>query len=136
MIGAYFDQHPWGTFDAPVIIEDRKSPMTAYFQPAFLIHDEIYQPSPLFSRDKVHVLMRLDESKLDLTKKGVKRPDKDWAVAWLKTYGKGRVFYTTLGHTQEVYERPDVQKMYLEAAKWTLGLTDHDTSPHPKTPLP
>ena len=136
MMGAYFDNHPWNTFDAPVVVEDRTSPMTSYFPAAFLIHDEIYQPSSIWSRDKVHVLMRLDESKLDLAHKGVKRTDKDFAVAWLKTYGKGRVFYTTIGHTLEVYERPDVQKMYLEAAKWALRLTDHDTSSHPKTPLP
>lgn len=132
MMGAYFDNHPWNTFDAPVIVEDTKSPITAYFTPQFLIHDEIYQPSAIFSRDKVHVLMRLDESKLDLKKQGVKRTDKDFAVAWVKNYGKGRVFYTTIGHTLEVYERPDVQKMYLEAAKWTLGLTDTDTAPRPK----
>ena len=77
------------------------------------------------------LLNLLDESKLDLTKKGVKRTDKDWAVAWLKTYGKGRVFYTTIGHTLEVYERPDVQKMYLEAIKWALGMTNADVTPHP-----
>jgi type 1 glutamine amidotransferase len=132
MMGAYFDNHPWNTFDAPVIVEDRTSPITSYFQPAFLIHDEIYQPSSIFSREKLHVLMRLDESKLDLNHKGVKRTDKDFAVAWVKNYGKGRVFYTTIGHTLESYERPDVQKMYLEAAKWCLRLTDTDTTPHPK----
>jgi type 1 glutamine amidotransferase len=132
MMGAYFDNHPWGTFDAPVIVEDRTSPITSYFQPQFLIHDEIYQPSSIFSRDKVHVLMRLDETKLNLKQNGVKRTDGDFAVAWVKTYGKGRVFYTTIGHTLEVYERTDVQKMYLEATKWALRLTDTDTSPHPK----
>ncbi len=132
MMGAYFDNHPWGTFDAPVIVEDRASPITAYFQPAFLIHDEIYQPSAIFSRDKVHVLMRLDETKLNLQNKNVKRTDQDFAVAWVKNYGKGRVFYTTLGHTLEAYERTDVQKMYLEATKWALRLTETDTTPHPK----
>jgi type 1 glutamine amidotransferase len=132
MMGAYFDNHPWGTFDAPVIVEDRSSPITSYFQPAFMIHDEIYQPSSIFSREKLHVLMRLDETKLDLKHKGVKRTDNDFAVAWVKDYGKGRVFYTTLGHTLEAYERTDVQKMYLEATKWALRLTDTDTSPKPK----
>src|SRR4051812_1735475 len=38
MVGAYFDQHPWGTFDAPVIVEDRQSPITAAFPPTFTIH--------------------------------------------------------------------------------------------------
>ncbi|MEO8027242.1 MAG: ThuA domain-containing protein, partial [Bryobacteraceae bacterium] len=95
MVGAYFDQHPWGTFQAPVIVEDAKFPATKAFAPSFVIHDEIYQPSPIFSREKVRVLMRLDETKLDLKNPRVKRADHDFAVAWVKNYGKGRVFYST-----------------------------------------
>ena len=36
-------------------------------------------------------------------------------------YGKGRVFYSTLGHTPESFVDPDVKTMYLEAIKWALG---------------
>ena len=75
--------------------------------------------------------MRLDPDKLDLKNPRVHRTDRDFAVAWVKTYGKGRVFYSTLGHTVEVYSRPDVRKMYLEAAKWCLGITRTDTTPKP-----
>jgi uncharacterized protein len=132
MMGAWFDKHPWNTFEAPVIVEDRKSPITSGFAPTFSIRDEIYQASKEYSREKVHVLMRLDASKLDLKKPNVHRTDGDFAVAWVKYYGKGRVFYSTLGHTNEVYDRPDVQKMYLEAAKWCLGLTETSTTPQPK----
>ena len=133
MVGAYFDQHPWGTFEAPVIVEDRTSPMTKLFQPHFTVRDEIYQPSSLYSRDKLHVLARLDETKIDLKNPRVHRTDGDFAVAWTKTYGKGRVFYTTFGHVTEIYDRPDMQNLYREAAKWVLGLTEADTSSHPKT---
>jgi len=132
MVGAWFDQHPWNTFDAPVIVEDRTSPITAGFAPTFTIHDEIYQPSKEYSREKLHVLMRLDPKKLDLKNPRVHRTDGDFAVAWVKKYGKGRVFYTTLGHTVEAYDRSDVQKMYLEAAKWCLGLTETDIAARPK----
>ena len=76
--------------------------------------------------------MRLDESRLDLTKKGIKRADKDWAVTWIRQYGKGRVFYSTLGHTVESWERPDVQKMWLEAVKYCTGLTEADATPRPR----
>jgi hypothetical protein len=48
-------------------------------------------------------------------------------------YGKGRVFYSTLGHTAESWNDPDIQKMYFESIKWVLGLTEGSTSPHPKT---
>lgn len=132
MVGAYFDGHPWNTFDAPVIVEDRKFPAMAHFPRAFTIHDEIYQPNPLFSRDKVRVLARLDENKLDLAKNGVKRTDKDFAVAWVKDYGKGRVFYSTFGHPESSWDRPDVQKMYYEAIRWCLKLSSGDATPRPR----
>lgn len=97
--------------------------------------DEMYSPRE-WSRDKVNVPMRLDESKLDYVNPqyGVKatRPDKDQAIAWSKMYGKGRVFYSSLGHTKEAFADPDVRKMYLESVKWALGKTEGSVAPHPK----
>jgi type 1 glutamine amidotransferase len=130
MIGGWFDGHPWGTFDAPVIVEDSSFPATRHFAKSFRIRDEIYQPKQ-WSRDKVNVLMRLDESTLDLTRQHL-REDRDWAIAWSKMYGKGRVFYSTLGHTNEAWDDPDVLKMYQEAIKWVLGRTDGSIAPHPR----
>ena len=129
MIGGYFDNHPWGVFDAPVIVEDPGFPAMKPFPSTFTIHDEIYQHKN-FSRDKVHVLARLDAAKLDFSKPLIHRTDKDFPVAWVKMYGKGRVFYSTFGHTDESWDDPRVQKMYLEAIKWSLGLTDAEPTPH------
>ena len=133
MVGAYFDNHPWGQFLAPIVVEDRESPITRHFPAKFQIKDEIYQPSKEFSREKLRVLMRLDPAPgaVDWAHQGVKRQDHDVAVAWIKEYGKGRVFYTTFGHREEVYERPDIRKMYLEAVKWALGITKSDATPRP-----
>jgi type 1 glutamine amidotransferase len=136
MVGGYFDGHPWGTFKAPVLIEDPNSPMTKHFAgKEIVVNDEIYQAKD-WSRDKVRVLMRLNEDKLNLTdekiKPRIKRTDKDWAVTWIKNYGKGRVFYSTLGHTYDAWDDKDVAKMYLEGVKWALGLTQAETTSHPK----
>ena len=60
------------------------------------------------------------------------RPDHDFAIAWAKSYGKGRVFYSSLGHTRAAWQDPDVRKMYLEAIKWAVHLTDGSTETHPK----
>ena len=129
MVGGYFDQHPWMTFPAPVIVEDPSNPIVSKFPANFTIRDEIYQYKD-WSRDKCRVLMSLDASKLDLANKNVHRTDKDFAVAWIKKYGKGRVFATTLGHVEEVYDRPDVQSMFVEAIKWSMGMTpEGDLSP-------
>ena len=131
MIGGYFDQHPWGTFNAPVIVEDRDFPGMQQFPEEFMILDEIYQYKN-YSRDNVRVLMRLDASKLDLSNPRVHRQDGDFAVGWVKNYGKGHVYYTNLGHREETYDRPDIQKMLIEGIKWAVGMTQADATPRPK----
>lgn len=132
MIGGWFDAHPWNTFDAPIILEDPNFPAVRHFPRAFTKRDEIYQTKQ-WSRDKVNVLLRLDETKLDYENNPrIHRADRDFAVAWSKMYGKGRVFYSTLGHTNESWTDPDIQKMYFEAIRWVLGLTEGSTNPHPR----
>ncbi len=91
-------------------------------------YDEIYQ-AKAWSRDKVHVLLSLDPTKLDFTNNPrIHRTDRDFAVAWDKMYGKGRVFYSSLGHTEESWNDPDIRKMYFEALKWVLGMTEGSTA--------
>lgn len=132
MIGGWFDQHPWFTFNAPIINEDPSFPAVRHFPKAFIKYDEIYQPKE-WSREKVNVLLSLDPTKLNYANNArVHRTDRDFAVAWSKMYGKGRVFYSTLGHTQESWSDPDIRKMYFEAIKWVLGMTEGSTSPHPR----
>jgi uncharacterized protein len=125
MIGGYFDNHPWGVFDAPVVVEDPKFPAMKPFPPRLTIRDEIYEHKS-FSRDKVHVLASLDSSKLDYSKPNINRNDHDFPVAWAKMYGKGRVFFATFGHSDEAWDNPMVQKMYLEAVRWALRQTGDD----------
>ena len=131
MIGGWFDQHPWMTFDAPIINEGGDFPATKHFPKEFVKHDEIYQ-AKVWSRDKVNVLLSLDPTKLDYNNPRVHRQDHDFAVAWSKNYGKGRVFYSTLGHTIESWDDPDIRKMYFEAIKWGMGLEDGSTASHPR----
>jgi uncharacterized protein len=130
MIGGWFDEHPWNTFDAPVVREDGEFPATRHFPLAFMKHDEIYQAKS-WSRDKCNVLLRLDENRLKYENNTrVHRADRDFGVAWSKMYGKGRVFYSTFGHTPESFGDPDIKTMYFEAVKWALGMTEGSTAPH------
>ena len=130
MIGGYFDDHPWVIFNAPVIVEDPDFPAMKAFPRTFTARDEIYQVKN-FSRDRVRVLARLDASRLDLNNPRVHRKDKDFAVAWARNYGKGRVFYSTFGHTEESWDNPAMQTMWLEAIKWATGMTNADVTPRP-----
>jgi hypothetical protein len=130
MLGGYYDEHPWNTFDAPIVVEDAAFPGMQSWKPSFTLTDEIYQIK-MFSRANTRVLMRLDPSKLDLKNPRVHRTDQDFAVAWAKMYGKGRVFYSTLGHVEANWDRPEMQAMVTGAIKWVLGLVDADVTPRP-----
>jgi len=130
MVGGTFDEHPWGTFNAPVLVDDPKFPGMEQWPKTFSLRDEIYQMKS-FSRGKVRVLMSLDASKLDLANPRVHRQDHDFAVAWAKMYGKGRVYYSTLGHPEENWDDPRLQQMYVEAIRWAMGLVDADVTPVP-----
>lgn len=130
MLGGTFDEHPWGTFNAPILVEDPNFPGMAQWPHEFNYTDEIYQQKG-FSRDKVRVLMRLDACKLDLANPRVHRQDRDFAVTWVKTYGKGRVFYSTLGHPKDNWDDPRLQQMYAWAIKWAMGLDSADITSRP-----
>jgi hypothetical protein len=126
MIGGYFDGHPWGTFDAPLVVEDAGFPGMSNLPRSFTLKDEIYQIKD-FSRENVRVVLSLDASKVDLSKRGIHR--KDFPVIWARDYGKGRVLYNGLGHTEEVWDRPEIQKMWLEMVQWSMGLIPGDAAP-------
>ncbi len=132
MIGGWFDQHPWTTFNAPIVNEAPDFPAVRHFPKSFVKYDEIYQPKE-WSRDKVNVLLSLDPSRLNYENNPrIHRTDHDFAVAWSKMYGKGRVFYSTLGHTEDSWDDSDVRTMYFEAIKWALWMTDGSTMSHPR----
>jgi uncharacterized protein len=131
MLGGRFDEHPWGIFEGSVIVENPDFPAVKHLPKIFVIRDEHYQTKD-FSRDKIHILARLDASKLDLHNPRVHRTDGDFPVAWIKMHGRGRVFYSTLGHATESWDDPRLQKMYFEAIKWAMGLTKAEV----KLPFP
>ena len=132
MVGAYFDNHPWGVLDAPIIVEEPSFPGMRHLPHEFSVRDEIYVPTAApYSRKEVDVLARMDASKVDLTIHDLHRTDRDFPVAWVKKYGRGNVFYSTFGHPDAAWDNPDIQKMYFEAIRWALGLVDYTPRPHP-----
>ena len=88
--------------------------------------DEFYK-AKMFSRDKIDVLLRFNPASAsgpDFNKEG------DYPLAWVKKYGQGRIFYGSFSHATELWDRRDIQLMYLEAIKWSLGLTEGEPTPH------
>jgi uncharacterized protein len=129
LLGARYDGHPWGNTSGTIVNEGADFPATRHFPPTFAFSDEFYQPKE-FSREKTRVLLRLDVSKMPSNQQ-VRVKDGDMPLVWAKTYGKGRVFYSALGHDASTWDNRDVAQMYFEAIKWVLGLTEGDATPRP-----
>ena len=86
--------------------------------------------------DKVRVLLivDLDEKVPNSTDKpwqGYRRPDKVYPVAWIREYGKGRVFYNSMGHMTETFMRPEIVGHFLVGMQYILGDVDANATPNP-----
>jgi type 1 glutamine amidotransferase len=132
LLGGRYDGHPWGNAAGTVINEAPDFPATKHFPATFAFHDEFYQAKE-FSRVNARVLLRLDVSKMP-PNDGFHGKDGDMPIVWAKNVGKGRVFYSSLGHDASIWDNRDVGQMYLEAIKWALGLTDGDATGKPMRP--
>lgn len=123
MIGGYFDGHPWHATDTVTIKNEKpRNPIVSPFgKEPFQLTEELYQLKAPYDRAKCEVLLSLDTSKTDMTKPGVKRTDGDFAVSWIKDYGKGRVFYTSLGHNENVWRDKRYQAHLLAGIEWAAG---------------
>jgi type 1 glutamine amidotransferase len=121
-------------------IDDPGNPLMKPFgsQP-FRHTDEFYvfPPSSPYSREKQRVLMSIDVEKSDRGFGGrfsdlSTRPDQDYGVAWVKGYGKGRTYFTPLGHTTIMYTDKRWTEHLLLAIQYLLGDISVDETPSAK----
>ena len=135
MMGGKFTGHPWGGGGTWAIkIDEPDHPlMKAFKGKGFKIKDEIYRTDPpLYSRDKQLVLMSLDMSDETTRKvRGFKPTDTDTGISWVKRWGKGRVFYCSLGHNNEIFWNPAILRHYLDGIQFAFGDYKVDTKPKP-----
>ena len=127
MVGGTFQSHPWHEKVTVRVEEPRDAATAAFTEPDFEITDEIYLFKEPYSREKQRILLSLDMTKT--APKG-NRKDNDYAVSWVKSYGQGRVFYSSLGHREEIFWNPLVLKHYLDGIQFALGDLKVDTTPH------
>jgi len=125
MVNGYFDGHPWNA-NVPVSIKvepgQEKHPLVAMFNGSNIdFPEEIYQHKDPYNSKSVHMLLRLDTDKTTMNVEGIKRTDNDFGVSWARPWGKGRVFYCSLGHNHEIYWHPTVLRHYLAGIQWALG---------------
>ncbi len=126
ILGARFDNHPWPAgSNVTIRREDPDSPLTRSFSAApFSFRDEIYQFRD-FEREQLHVLLSLVPEQSDITKPSIQelihRQDGDFPLSWWKPYGKGRVFYSALGHQHEVFQDSAVLDHWFAGLQFVSG---------------
>jgi type 1 glutamine amidotransferase len=104
----------------------------------FRIADEIYQFSAPTDRkkpqdlSKVRALLSIDKANTNMDVKWINRNLEEFPQAWVRSYGKGRVFYTGFGHRAALYQNPTVLQFYLDAIQFACGDLPADTTPRGK----
>jgi type 1 glutamine amidotransferase len=132
MMGGAFRSHPWHQ-KVPVKNLDPTNPVNAAFEGKdFEITDEIYMyRDDTALPNERHYLLALDTNKMspqDVAKGN--RKDGRFPVAWITPYGKGRNFYCSLGHREEIYWNPMILRHYLAGIQYALGDLDADAAPN------
>jgi type 1 glutamine amidotransferase len=115
MIGARFDGHPW-TQDFTIEVVDTDHPSTAHLGTAWPWHDEVYLFTDL--RPQARVLLRLADDQVDLSQPGGRVPECGFPLAWGVEDGKGRTFYSALGHFPGAWESPAYLRHLAGGLAW------------------
>jgi type 1 glutamine amidotransferase len=85
----------------------------------------------------LHVLLVQDTSTMNKSDGNAKAYDRpNYPSTWAHLYGKGRVFYTSMGHREDVWTSPVFQKVLLGGINWAVGNVEADVTPNLETAAP
>ena len=122
LVGARFTGHIPGTHKLNIVLADPKHPITAGVEP-FTIVDEEYKHR--FADVDRHVLARFRERPPASDQKA------NMDILWTRDIGKGRMFYSALGHGKEAWENPQWQKLIVQGILWAAGRPKEVDIPRP-----
>ena len=102
----------------------------------FEYHSEFFRVHGPYSRDRVRELFSIDTQKTDMQQTpaygSLVREDQDYALAWVRQYGRGRVFYCTIAHSPSNFWDPKLLQFYLAAVQFAVGDLPAPTTPSNK----
>lgn len=130
IVGARFDGHPWTT-DFEVEVVDASHPATAHLPGRWPWRDEVYLFRSL--RADARVLLQVADGQLDMGAPGARKPECGFPLAWCFAEGRGRVFYTSLGHFPHAWEQPTYLRHVAGGLAWVLDALRPD-NPGPGSP--
>lgn len=116
MLGNEFETHGEQT-EVDLVVDDATHPATTGLGPRWRVRDEIYRFRQS-NRGRVGMLLSLDRYPND----GLARAGEagDLPIAWQKAHGTGRVFYTALGHREDVWQDARFRQHLRGALQWAL----------------
>ena len=136
MLGARGANHKANNEHVFIKLDDPTHPITQPFGGDFDYRDEFFRVHEPYSRNRVRVLLSIDTAKTDMTQTPslgkVERADNDYALAWVRQYGRGRVFYCGFAHHPSVFWDPKMLQFYLAATQFALGDLPAPTTPSAK----
>tara|TARA_B100001093_G_scaffold133810_2_gene126491 strand:+ start:2741 stop:3793 length:1053 start_codon:yes stop_codon:yes gene_type:complete len=134
-MGGLFAGHPWFSKSLVTLCnEDPNHPCAHMIPQGYKIKDEIYQyqDDKYFTRDALRILVSLDLHGEDMFRDKAKRKDHDYAVSWIREYGKGKVFYTNLGHNESTFMNPIALQHMVSGIQYAFGDIEADATPSAK----
>jgi hypothetical protein len=128
MIGAEFIVHG-AQQKSRIIVADPEFPGAKAFGSSFEILDEWYALKNF--QDDLHVILVQDTGTMEKTKGSNKAYDRpNFPETWARLHGKGRVFYTSMGHREDVWENPLYQGLLIGALNWSTGKVEASIEPN------
>jgi type 1 glutamine amidotransferase/sugar phosphate isomerase/epimerase len=125
MIGARGANHRDNKEHVFIKLDDAGHPLNQVFGgKGFDYRDEFFRVHELYSRNRVRVLFSIDTERTEVqgqARGDCFRADNDYALAWVRNYGRGRVFYCTIAHNPYVFMDPRMLQFYLAATQFALG---------------
>lgn len=127
LIGARFIGHPGNPQfqEARVVVDDKAHPATHGLPSEWRMTEEWYSFDRSARAKNVRVLATLDEGSYTPGEGfGRKLAMGDHPIAWTRCLGRGRSFYTAIGHRPESYSQPESLKLLDQGIAWAAGLSD------------
>jgi type 1 glutamine amidotransferase len=103
---------------------DPKFPGLEKYADGFDLHEEWYSLKD-FS-DNLHVLLVQETD----TMKGEEHARPAYPATWIREQGQGRVFYTSMGHREDVWTNPMFQQILTGGIRYALGEVKADATPN------
>jgi type 1 glutamine amidotransferase len=151
MLGGYFRRAIQQNHVFVLRVEDTEHPATRMLGPSWPMVDELYEYGtapwsadrpeenidvlfdnriPMgFSRDRVRVLLSIDTAETDLEGLGLELGG-DYPQSWVREFGAGRSFYTSIGHRDDIWTNDPVFRAHVVGGiRWALRLEEGDATP-------